>query len=598
MKMASGISANKLELLQIADAVAREKGIEMDIVLSAMADAIQKAAKARYGQENDIRVDIDAKTGETKLLRVVTVVELVENDDTEISLAIAQRDNAEAKLGDEVIDELPPVEFGRIATQAAKQVIVQRVREAERERQYEEFKDRVGEIISGVVKRVEYGNAVLDLGRSEAVVRRDNLIPREVFRPGDRIRAYIQNVRREQRGPQVILSRTDPAFMSKLFMQEVPEIYDGVIEVRAVARDPGSRAKIGVISNDPGIDPVGACVGMRGSRVQAVVNELQGEKVDIIPWSPDPAAFIVNALAPAEVTKVVLDEDVQRIEVVVPDEQLSLAIGRRGQNVRLASQLTGWDIDIMTEAQESERRQSEFAERTALFMHALDVDEMIAQLLASEGFATVEEVAYVPVEEITYIEGFDEETAQEIQNRARDHLDRENEKLDAQRKEMGVGDDLAAMEGLTPAMLVRLGENDIKSLEDFAGCVTDDLTGWFETVERRRVRQEGILDGFDINAEEAENMIMAARVEAGWITQAELDQQRADEAARAAEEAAAAAEEAGDDAGKDVAPTASDVFGDKTPAVKTPAIETPAVETSDAEAPEADDAASAAPSAE
>ena len=545
--MASGISANKLELLQIADAVAREKGIEMDIVLSAMADAIQKAAKARYGQENDIRVDIDPKTGETKLLRVVTVVELVENDDTEISLAIAQRDNPDAALGDEVIDELPPVEFGRIATQAAKQVIVQRVREAERERQYEEFKDRVGEIINGVVKRVEYGNAVLDLGRSEAVVRRDNLIPREVFRPGDRIRAYIQNVRREQRGPQVILSRTDPAFMSKLFMQEVPEIYDGVIEVRAVARDPGSRAKIGVISNDPGIDPVGACVGMRGSRVQAVVNELQGEKVDIIPWSPDPAAFIVNALAPAEVTKVVLDEDVQRIEVVVPDEQLSLAIGRRGQNVRLASQLTGWDIDIMTEAQESERRQTEFVERTGLFMEALDVDEMIAQLLASEGFATVEEVAYVPVEEITNIEGFDEDTAQEIQNRARDHLDRENEKLDAQRKEMGVDDDLAVMEGLTPAMLVRLGENDIKSLEDFAGCVTDDLTGWFETVERRRVRQEGILDGFDINAEEAENMIMAARVEAGWITQEELDQQRAEEAARAAEEAAAAAAEEADD---------------------------------------------------
>ena len=565
--MASGISANKLELLQIADAVAREKGIEMDIVLSAMADAIQKAAKARYGQENDIRVDIDPKTGETKLLRVVTVVELVENDDTEISLAIAQRDNPDAALGDEVIDELPPVEFGRIATQAAKQVIVQRVREAERERQYEEFKDRVGEIINGVVKRVEYGNAVLDLGRSEAVVRRDNLIPREVFRPGDRIRAYIQNVRREQRGPQVILSRTDPAFMSKLFMQEVPEIYDGVIEVRAVARDPGSRAKIGVISNDPGIDPVGACVGMRGSRVQAVVNELQGEKVDIIPWSPDPAAFIVNALAPAEVTKVVLDEDVQRIEVVVPDEQLSLAIGRRGQNVRLASQLTGWDIDIMTEAQESERRQTEFVERTGLFMEALDVDEMIAQLLASEGFGTVEEVAYVPVEEITYIEGFDEDTAQEIQNRARDHLDRENEKLDAQRKEMGVGDDLAAMEGLTPAMLVRLGENDIKSLEDFAGCVTDDLTGWFETVERRRVRQEGILDGFDINAEEAENMIMAARVEAGWITQEELDQQRAEEAARAAEEAAAAAaEEAGDgDAAPETAENAPKVTHRLTP---------------------------------
>ena len=552
--MATGISANKLELLQIADAVAREKGIEVEIVLSAMADAIQKAAKARYGQENDIRVDINPKTGETKLLRVVTVVEMVENDDLEVSLPIAQRDNPDAQIGDEIIDELPPVEFGRIATQAAKQVIVQRVREAEREQQYEEFKDRVGEVINGLVKRVEYGNVVLDLGRSEAVVRRDNLIPREVFRPGDRIRAYIQNVRREQRGPQVILSRTDPAFMAKLFMQEVPEIYDGVIEVRAVARDPGSRAKIGVISNDPGIDPVGACVGMRGSRVQAVVNELQGEKVDIIPWSGDPAAFIVNALAPAEVTKVVLDEDVQRIEVVVPDEQLSLAIGRRGQNVRLASQLTGWDIDIMTEAQESERRQAEFAERTSLFMGALDVDEMIAQLLASEGFATVEEVAYVPLEEITYIEGFDEDTAEEIQNRARDHLDRENEKLDAQRKEMGVADDLAALEGITPAMLVRFGENDIKSLEDFAGCVTDDLTGWFETVERRRVRQEGILDGFDVSADEAENLIMNARVAAGWITQDELDAQRAAEAQAAAEaDAAALADNAA--GGTEAAPT-------------------------------------------
>ena len=542
--MATGISANKLELLQIADAVAREKGIEVEIVLSAMADAIQKAAKARYGAENDIRVDINPKTGETRLLRAVQVVELVENDDTEISLAIAQRENPEAQIGDEIIDELPPVEFGRIATQAAKQVIVQRVREAEREQQYEEFKDRVGEIINGVVKRVEYGNVVLDLGRGEAVVRRDNLIPREVFRPGDRIRAYIRDVRREQRGPQIILSRTDPAFMAKLFMQEVPEVYDGVIEIRSVARDPGSRAKIGVISNDPGIDPVGACVGMRGSRVQAVVNELQGEKVDIIPWSPDAAAFIVNALAPAEVSKVVLDEDVQRIEVVVPDEQLSLAIGRRGQNVRLASQLTGWDIDIMTEAQESERRQAEFSERSQLFMEALDVDEMIAQLLASEGFATVEEVAYVPLEEITYIEGFDDDTADEIQNRARDHLDRENAALDAQRKEMGVADDLAEIEGLTPAMLVRLGENDIKTLEDFAGCVTDDLTGWFETVDRKRLRQDGILDGFDITADEAEAIIMQSRVKVGWVTQEELDAQAAEQQAAllAEEEAEAEAE--------------------------------------------------------
>ena len=538
--MATGISANKLELVQIADAVAREKGIDIEIVLAAMADAIQKAAKARYGAENDIRVEINPKTGETRLLRAVEVVELVENDDTQISLAIARRENPEAQIGDEIIDELPPVEFGRIATQAAKQVIVQRVREAEREQQFEEFKDRVGEIINGVVKRVEYGNVVLDLGRGEAVVRRDNLIPREVFRPGDRIRAYIQNVRREMRGPQIILSRSDPAFMAKLFGQEVPEIYDGVIEIRAVARDPGSRAKIAVISSDPGIDPVGACVGMRGSRVQAVVNELQGEKVDIIPWSEDAAAFIVNALAPAEVSKVVLDEDIQRIEVVVPDEQLSLAIGRRGQNVRLASQLTGWDIDIMTEAQESERRQAEFAERTETFMGALDVDEMIAQLLASEGFATVEEVAFVPLDEITYIEGFDNETAQEIQNRARDFLDQQNAALTEQRREMGVEDALAEITELTPAMLVRLGENDVKTLEDFAGCVTDDLTGWFETVERKRVRQDGILDGFDISPEEAEALIMSARVKAGWVTQEELDALAAE---KAAAEAAAQAEE-------------------------------------------------------
>jgi N utilization substance protein A len=550
--MASGISANKLELLQIADAVAREKGIELDIVLAAMSDAIEKAAKARYGMENDIRVEIDPKTGNTRLLRVVEVVDVVENDDTQISLALAQREKPDAQIGDEIIDELPPVEFGRIATQSAKQVIVQRVREAERERQYEEFKDRVGEIISGVVKRVEYGNVVLDLGRGEAVVRRDNLIPREVFRPGDRIRAFIENVKREQRGPQIILSRTDPKFMAALFAQEVPEVYEGVIEIRAVARDPGSRAKIAVISNDPGIDPVGACVGMRGSRVQAVVNELQGEKVDIIPWSPDAAAFIVNGLAPAEVTKVVLDEDVERIEVVVPDEQLSLAIGRRGQNVRLASQLTGWDIDIMTEAQESERRQAEFAERTELFMEALDVDEMIAQLLASEGFATVEEVAYVPVEEITYIEGFDEETAEEIQNRARDHIDRENAALDEKRKEMGVEDDLAATAGISPAMLVRLGENDIKTLEDFAGCVTDDLTGWFETIDRKRVRQEGIFDGFDVSPEEVEDMIMTARVAAGWITQEELEAQRAAQAQAEAEaEAAALAEAEGETLGED-----------------------------------------------
>ncbi len=524
--MSEAISANKLELLQIADAVAREKSIEPAIVISAMEDAIQRAAKARYGSENDIRAKIDPKTGETRLLRVVKVVEMVENDNTEISLVFARQQNPDAQIDDEVIDELPPIEFGRIATQAAKQVIVQRVREAERDQQYEEYKDRVGEIISGIVRRLEYGNVVLDLGRGEAVIRRNNLIPRETFRTGDRIRAYIQDVRREQRGPQIILSRTDPQFMAKLFMQEVPEIYDGIIEIRSVARDPGSRAKISVIANDPTIDPVGACVGIRGSRVQAVVSELQDEKIDIIPYSPDPAAFIVNALQPAEVAKVVLDEDAQRIEVVVPDDQQSLAIGRRGQNVRLASQLTGWDIDILTEAAESERRQQEFSARTQTFMDALDVDEMIAQLLASEGFSSVEEIAYVPLEEVAMIEGFDQDMAEEIQNRAKDFLDKQNLAFDEERKALGVEDALAQIEGLNAAMLVALGKEDIKTLEDFAGCVTDDLLGWYETVNKRRERQPGVLENFDLTPDEAEDMIMRARLAMGWITQADLDAMR------------------------------------------------------------------------
>ena len=520
--MATGVSANKLELLHIAESMAREKGIEPELVFSAMADAIQKAAKARYGAENDIRAEIDTKTGDTILKRFMEVVEDVENDNTQLTLDEARKIKPDAEIGEFLSEELPPVEFGRIATQTAKQVIVQRVRDAERERQYEEYKDRVGEVASGIVKRVEYGNVVVDLGRAEAMLRRDNLIPREVFNPNDRIRAYIQDVKREQRGPQIILSRTDPAFMAKLFAQEVPEVYDGVIEIRAVARDPGSRAKIAVISNDNSIDPVGACVGMRGSRVQAVVNELQGEKVDIVPWSEDAAAFIVNCLGPAEVAKVVLDEDTQRIEVVVSDDQLSLAIGRRGQNVRLASQLSGWDIDILTEAEESERRQAEFAERTQIFMASLDVDEMIAQLLTSEGFATIEEVAYVPLDEITVIEGFDDETAEELQRRATEHLDRQNQALDEERKALGVADELMNVEGLTPAMLVALGKNDVFTLEDFAGCVPDDFTGWYESVDRQRVRQPGIFDDFDVSADEAQTMIMNTRVMVGWITEEDL----------------------------------------------------------------------------
>ncbi len=511
------ISANRLELLQIADAVAREKSIDRQIVLASMEDAIQKAARSRYGQETEVRAEINPKTGEIRFSRLLLVVDEVENDAIHITLDDARRKNPAAQVGDWISETLPPFEFGRIAAQSAKQVIVQKVREAERDRQYDEFKERIGDIVNGIVKRVEYGNVVIDLGRGEAIVRRDEMIPRETFRPGDRIRAYVYDVRREQRGPQIFLSRTHPQFMTKLFTQEVPEIYDGIIEIKAVARDPGSRAKIGVISRDSSIDPVGACVGMRGSRVQAVVNELQGEKIDIIPWSADSATFIVNALQPAEVVKVVLDEDSSRIEVVVPDDQLSLAIGRRGQNVRLASQLTGWDIDILTEAEESERRQKEFLSRTTLFMEALDVDEVVGQLLASEGFRSVEEIAFVEPSELSSIEGFDEETAAEIQTRARDYLSRIEEGFDSKRRELGVEDELKQINGLTTPMLVKLGENEVKTIEDLAGCATDDLLGWTERKDGETSRHAGYLDGFDLSKEDAEAMIMDARVLAGWV---------------------------------------------------------------------------------
>jgi N utilization substance protein A len=509
------VSANRLELLQIADAVAREKVIERDVVIEAMEDAIQKAARSRYGSENEIRAEIDRKTGEIRLARLLEVADEVESDARQISLVDAKVRNPAAEIGDFISEALPPMDFGRIAAQTAKQVIVQKVRDAERERQYQEYKDRIGEIVHGVVKRVEYGNVVVDLGRAEGIVRRDELLPRESFRNGDRVRAYIYDVRRELRGPQIFLSRTHPQFMAKLFAQEVPEIYDGIIEIKAVARDPGSRAKIAVISRDSSIDPVGACVGMRGSRVQAVVAELQGEKIDIIQWSPDNATFIVNALAPAEVVKVVLDEDAERIEVVVPDDQLSLAIGRRGQNVRLASQLTGWDIDILTEAEESERRQAEFKSRTELFQNALDVDEMIAQLLTSEGFRTVEDIAYVALDELAEVEGFDADTASELQLRARDYIAEVNAALTARRIELGVTDDLAEVAGLDPKMLVALGEKGIKTRDDFADLSTDELIGGTDTVAGERVKIEGVLDGFDLDRETAEAMIMAAR--AHWF---------------------------------------------------------------------------------
>jgi N utilization substance protein A len=516
-------SANRLELLQIADAVAREKMIDPALVIEAMEDSLGKAARSRYGAEYDIRAQIDRKTGDLSMTRYRHVVEEPENLFTELTLAEARHIKADVQLGDYLTDSLPPMDFGRIAAQSAKQVIMQKVREAERLRQYEEFKDRQGEIINGVVKRTEYGNVIVDVGRGEAILRRDQLIQREAFRNGDRVRALIREVRHETRGPQIFLSRTAPEFLAELFKMEVPEIYDGVIEIKAVARDPGSRAKMGVISSDSSIDPVGACVGMRGSRVQAVVTELQGEKIDIIPWNQDPATFLVNALQPAEVSKVVFDDESERIEVVVPDEQLSLAIGRRGQNVRLASQLTGFDIDIMTEAQESERRQAEFAVRTQLFMDALNVDEMVAQLLVSEGFATLEEVAYVDTDELAAIDGFDQSTAEELQARARESIDEMNTKALEHAKELGVEQSLFDFEGLTPQMIEALAEDGIKTLEDFATCADWELSGGYTTVDGKRVKDTGLLEKFDVSLEEAQTLVMNARVLLGWVDASVLD---------------------------------------------------------------------------
>ena len=521
----TGISANRLELLQIADAVAKEKAIDKEIVLSAMAEAIEKAAASKYGAENKIRVDINNDTGGIRLLRLLEVVEDVEDNFRQINLEDAKKIDPNASLnGPAVEEELPPIDFGRVAAQSAKQVIVQKVRDAERERHFEEFKDKVGEIISGVVKRVEYNSVVVDLGRAEAVIRRDQLLPREAYRAGDRVRAYIYEVRREIRGPQIFLSRTHSDFMANLFAQEVPEIYDGIIEIIGVARDPGSRAKIAVFSKETSIDPVGACVGMRGSRVQAVVNELQGEKIDILSWTDNIADFVVKALQPAEVMKVVLYDEDERLEVVVPEDQLSLAIGRRGQNVRLASELSGWEIDILTEDQESERRQKEFQERTNLFIDALDVDELLAQLLVTEGFSEVEEVAMVEINEITSISGFDEETAQEIQARANDFLEKENIILEEKRKDLGVQDDILQIEELNLKMIIQLGENDVKSLEDFAYCSTDDLVGWEEYTDGVKHRETGILSSFELDEDYANELIMKARKIIG-IVEEEIEEE-------------------------------------------------------------------------
>lgn len=520
----AGISANKLELLQIAKAVADEKSIPKEVVLEAIEEAIQKAAKMRYGSELDIRAKLDPVTGDQSLRRVITVTEEeeIENDSTQINLITAKMDYPDAVIGFEISTPLPPLEFGRVQAQMSKQIIMGKIREAERARQFVEFKDRVGEIINGIVKRVEYGHIIVDLGRAEGVIRRDQALPRENVKGGDRIRAYIMDVREEPRGSQIFLSRAHPQFMAQLFSQEVPEVYEGIIQIVAVARDPGSRAKIAVYSNDGAIDPVGACVGMRGSRVQAVVNELQGERIDIIPFTEDAATFIVNALQPAEVAKVVIDEANDRIEVVVPDEQLSLAIGRRGQNVRLASQLSGWAIDILTEEQESERRQVEFKERSELFMVGLDVDEMIAQLLVSEGFETMEEVGYVAIDDLTSIEGFDAETAEELQTRAREYLEKIAKEQNETRRAAGVHDNVLEIEGVTLPMAVKFGENEVLSVEDVAGLVPDDLRGYTEVKNGEKVHEDGILEEFKLSEENATSLIMRARVKAGWIDESDL----------------------------------------------------------------------------
>ncbi|MBY6066367.1 transcription termination factor NusA [Leisingera aquaemixtae] len=523
-------SANQLELLQTAEAVAREKMIDPGLVIEAMEESLARAAKSRYGAEMDIRVSIDRKTGRATFTRVRTVVadDELENYQAEMTVEQARQYMADPEVGQTFVEEVPPVEMGRIAAQSAKQVILQKVREAERDRQYEEFKDRAGTIINGLVKREEYGNVIVDVGAGEAILRRNEKIGRESYRPNDRVRCYIKDVRREPRGPQIFLSRTAPEFMAELFKMEVPEIYDGIIEIKAVARDPGSRAKIAVISYDGSIDPVGACVGMRGSRVQAVVNELQGEKIDIIPWNEDQPTFLVNALQPAEVSKVVLDEEAGKIEVVVPEEQLSLAIGRRGQNVRLASQLTGLDIDIMTEEEESARRQKEFEARTKLFMETLDLDEFFAQLLVSEGFTNLEEVAYVELDELLVIDGVDEGTAEELQARARDYLEAQAKAaLDAAR-ELGAEDSLIQFEGLTPQMVEALAKDGVKSLEDFATCADWELAGGWTTDGGERVKDDGILEPFGVSLEEAQDLVMTARIMLGWVDPAELEAEAAE----------------------------------------------------------------------
>ena len=505
--------SDKVELLRIANAVATEKSIDKEVILSSMELAIQKAAKTKFGSENDIRAKIDRESGDISLHKVLTIVETPENLNNEISLENAKKiENKENIIvGDEIYELLPPVDFGRIAAQTARQVITQSVRTAEKERQYNDFIGKKGEILSGVVKRLEYGNVIIDLNRSEAVIRKEELIPREVLKTGDRIKAYCYDVIRENKGQQIFLSRAHPKFMEKLFFQEVPEIYDGIIEIKSSARDPGSRAKISVNSKDSSIDPVGACVGMRGSRVQSVVNELGGEKIDIVHWSEDVASLVVSALAPAEIQKVIIDDQNKRIEVILTEENLSKAIGRRGQNVRLASKLIDFEIDILTEKEESEKRQLEFKDKTEIFVRNLEVDETLGQLLVAEGFSSIEEIHQSSQDEISKIEGIDEDTAKELKERTKEYLIKEKEDIEKKLKDLGVDDDLINHKGLTLGMLLTLGEKKIKTLKDFAELSLDELIGSYDEKKGVRFKIEGYLEEFALTNKEAEDLIINAR---------------------------------------------------------------------------------------
>ena len=505
--------SDKVELLRIAEAVAAEKSIDAEIILSSMELAIQKAAKTKFGSENDIRAKIDRENGNISLHKVLTIMESPENLDTEISLEHAKKiqNKENIKVGDEIFEQLPPIDLGRIAAQTARQVITQSVRSAEKERQYNDFIGKKDEILSGMVKRLEYGNVIVDLNRAESIIKKEELIPREVLKTGDRIKAYCYDVIRENKGQQIFLSRASPKFMEKLFFQEVPEIYDGIIEIKSSARDPGSRAKICVHSKDSSIDPVGACVGMRGSRVQSVVNELSGEKIDIVHWSEDVASLVVSALAPAEIQKVIIDDQNRKIEVILTEENLSKAIGRRGQNVRLASKLIDFEIDILTEKEESDKRQLEFKEKTEIFVKNLEVDETLGQLLVAEGFSSVKEISQASLDEIIKIEGIDKNTVNELKERAAEYLVKEKENIEKKLKDLGVNDDLINHKGLTPGMLLTLGEKKIKTLKDFADLSTDELIGGYDEKKGIRYKIEGYLEEFALTNNEADNLIINAR---------------------------------------------------------------------------------------